>query len=65
MSLAPRDGVSKVVIAVTGSRKVRWCVWNKTDGRWSGLLAGEVPLCFVTVTHPNAENVKLPEGVKL
>lgn len=62
---APRDGTSKVIIAVMGVKKVRWCVWNKADRKWSGLLSGETPLAFVTVTHPDTKSVKLPEGMNL
>ena len=52
MDDAPRNGLTKCLIAVKGSRKVRWCVWNRIGDNWSGMLPGEVPLCFVTAEHP-------------
>lgn len=60
---APRDGLTKVVIAVRWSRKVRWCVWNKVDRKWSGLLPGETPLAFLVISHPEKVQPQLPPGV--
>lgn len=59
---APRDG-SKVVIATLGLKKVRWCVWNKIDKKWSGLLPGETPLAFLVISHPEKVQPQLPPGV--
>lgn len=65
MTKAPFDGLTQVMIAVMGSTKVRRCVYNKPAGRWSGLLAGETPLAFMIVKHPNAGKIELPKGMNL
>jgi hypothetical protein len=62
---APRDGLTKVVIAVANSRKTRWCVWNTYARRWSGLLEGEQPLAFQIIEHPDSGKLSLPMGMNL
>ena len=61
MTKAPFDGLTHVLLAVMGSKKVRWCVYNTHAKRWSGLLPCEASVAFMRVTHPDAENVTLPK----
>lgn len=60
---APRNYMTKVMIAVRGSLKVRFCQWDRHNKKWLGLMPGEIPLAFFVVSHPRKPVAMLPPGV--